>query len=147
MKYSKISATILFVMAIFLIACNNNSKVAPKKTITPTPVPTLEPPQNARGVWHYTCIKGCVGGSGSAGNCTTCGNTLAHNSAYHSNSAPSSAPFANAPFATPPAAPSGKNSNGIWHYTCARGCAGGSGSAGNCGNCGDALAHNTAYHN
>lgn len=42
-----------------------------------------EPPQNAQGVWHYTCPNGCVGGAGSAGPCASCGTTLAHNAAYH----------------------------------------------------------------
>lgn len=42
-----------------------------------------EPPQNANGVWHYTCPQGCEGGAGSAGTCAKCGATLAHNSAYH----------------------------------------------------------------
>lgn len=39
---------------------------------------------NANGQYHYTCTNGCAGGAGSAGNCATCGSTLAHNSAYHS---------------------------------------------------------------
>jgi len=48
-----------------------------------TPPTTLEPPQNANGVWHYTCTAGCSGGGGSAGKCATCGGDLAHNTAYH----------------------------------------------------------------
>ncbi|MEM1120036.1 MAG: hypothetical protein AAGJ18_06275 [Bacteroidota bacterium] len=40
-----------------------------------------------------------------------------------------------------------QNANGIWHYICSAGCAGGAGSAGNCATCGGALAHNAAYHN
>jgi hypothetical protein len=39
--------------------------------------------QNAAGVWHYTCSKGCEGGAGAAGNCAKCGNPLTHNSAFH----------------------------------------------------------------
>ncbi len=42
-----------------------------------------EPPQNADGVWHYTCSAGCSGGAGGAGSCSQCGNALSHNSAYH----------------------------------------------------------------
>lgn len=42
-----------------------------------------EPPQNAAGIWHYTCANGCSGGAGSAVACSTCGNTLVHNTAYH----------------------------------------------------------------
>lgn len=45
--------------------------------------PTQEPAQNAKGVWHYTCSKGCAGGAGSATTCAKCGSTLAHNQAYH----------------------------------------------------------------
>lgn len=48
-----------------------------------TPPATPEPAQNAAGVWHYTCPKGCAGGAGSAVACGTCGSTLAHNTAYH----------------------------------------------------------------
>ncbi len=39
-----------------------------------------------------------------------------------------------------------QNAQGVWHYTCNAGCAGGAGSAGNCATCGGALAHNSAYH-
>lgn len=42
-----------------------------------------EPPQNAAGVWHFTCPNGCAGGSGAAGTCGSCGGTLVHNSVYH----------------------------------------------------------------
>lgn len=48
-----------------------------------TPAAAPEPSQNAAGVWHYTCEKGCLGGAGAAGTCNSCGGTLAHNSAYH----------------------------------------------------------------
>lgn len=47
------------------------------------PAATPEPPQNAAGVWHYTCSNGCAGGAGSAVACATCGSTLAHNTGYH----------------------------------------------------------------
>jgi len=40
-----------------------------------------------------------------------------------------------------------QNENGVWHYTCSRGCPNGAGSATKCKNCGTVLAHNTAYHN
>jgi transcription initiation factor IIE alpha subunit len=42
-----------------------------------------EPAQNSRGVWHYTCPKGCSGGAGSDVACANCGATLVHNTAYH----------------------------------------------------------------
>jgi len=39
-----------------------------------------------------------------------------------------------------------QNEKGVWHYTCALGCPGGSGSATKCKNCSNTLAHNPAYH-
>lgn len=42
-----------------------------------------EPAQNAKGVWHYSCPKGCEGGAGAAGPCAKCGTALAHNGTYH----------------------------------------------------------------
>jgi len=56
--------------------------VTPPPAATTSPV-TPEPPQNAAGVWHYTCSAGCAGGSGSAVACASCGATLVHNTAYH----------------------------------------------------------------
>ena len=41
------------------------------------------PAQNAYGDFHYICNNGCIGGSGSASKCNTCGETLAHNTLYH----------------------------------------------------------------
>lgn len=64
----------------------NSAPTIPSMTPTMTPPitpPTAEPAQNAAGVWHYTCGKGCTGGAGAAGSCGTCGGALAHNSAYH----------------------------------------------------------------
>lgn len=49
----------------------------------PVTTTSAEPAQNARGVWHYTCSNGCVGGAGSAVACSVCGATLAHNTLYH----------------------------------------------------------------
>ena len=42
-----------------------------------------EPAQNDLGVWHYTCVNACVGGSGSPINCVSCGTLLEHNTIYH----------------------------------------------------------------
>jgi len=80
-------------------AFHDNGNVAPDITTTTSaggnpsgspfiqsPVTTTkapEPPQNATGVWHYTCAKGCAGGAGAAGSCSGCGGPLAHNPAYH----------------------------------------------------------------
>ncbi len=44
---------------------------------------TPSPAQNAYGDYHYTCPNGHPGGSGSAGNCTSCEATLVHNQLYH----------------------------------------------------------------
>ncbi len=51
--------------------------------ITPVPNPTTGQAQNAAGVYHYTCPKGCAGGAAAAGSCGTCGEALAHNQAFH----------------------------------------------------------------
>lgn len=59
-------------------ASNNNNNAS-----NPFNTPQAEPAQNAAGVYHYTCSNGCAGGAASAGNCSSCGNALAHNSAYH----------------------------------------------------------------
>ena len=50
---------------------------------TPATPPTPPAAQNAAGVYHYTCSNGCAGGSGTQGNCATCGNALVHNTAFH----------------------------------------------------------------
>lgn len=101
----------IFYLSIFsllvTIACKSDSKpasesAAPEATTTqpaatPAPVdanvpanftPTTapqssEPPQNAKGVWHFTCPKGCPGGGGGATACAKCGTTMVHNAAYH----------------------------------------------------------------
>lgn len=155
MKAFKIFTILLFSVAISLFSCKEKN-TTPKQA-APTPaIPTkAEPTQNAIGVYHYTCIKGCAGGAGSAVNCTTCGSVLVHNQAYHTNvnSGQSSAPFAspqmnpsvNSTVIPTPAEPS-QNAAGVWHYTCAKGCAGGAGTGGSCASCGNALAHNAAYH-
>jgi hypothetical protein len=128
--------------------------VAPAPGATPPATP--EPAQNAAGVWHYTCPKGCEGGAGSAIACAKCGTTLAHNQAYHGN--PANPTTAANPAATPPTPTPGsttlpaptpepaQNAKGVWHYTCPGGCAGGAGSAIACAKCGKTLAHNQTYH-
>jgi len=137
----------------------------------PTATPTPEPAQNAEGVWHFTCAKGCEGGAGKIGPCPKCGEQLAHNQAYHAGQAnqPGATATINkgdatntqtiqpqitttpggtpgAPAATPPPAEPAQNAAGVWHFTCPKGCAGGAGKVGPCGKCGEQLAHNQAYH-
>lgn len=146
--------------------------------ITPPAAPGAEPPQNAQGVWHYTCPNGCAGGAGGASPCAGCGTTLVHNQAYHGGGATtttspvianpgpggkgsitnpvikspgtaniqpiSATTAAGTPAAAAPEPP--QNADGVWHYTCPNGCAGGAGSATACAGCGTTLAHNQGYH-
>jgi hypothetical protein len=163
MKYLQLLALLLVSSVIFLSSCKEPVKAPKEEVLQPlnleqwanqpsaaTQNPAAagaEAAQNAVGVWHYTCSQGCVGGAGMAGNCNTCGGLLAHNAGYHANtvnSSTSSTPFAtlNAPAGVEPS----QNAAGVWHYSCGKGCAGGSGSAGNCNACGTVLAHNAAYH-
>lgn len=133
----------------------DNGETAPAGTTTTTQVtpPPAEPPQNATGVWHYTCPNGCEGGGGAAGPCAKCGATLAHNSAYHGSGGTTTTtttppPAGTNPGATtisPPVEPA-QNAAGVWHFTCPNGCDGGGGAVGPCTKCGGTLAHNQAYH-
>ncbi|MFT4697164.1 MAG: hypothetical protein ACI9SJ_000280 [Flavobacteriaceae bacterium] len=144
MKYAKILIILFFSSIITLYSCNEKAKEPKKVEETPKTIESTTPEASKSNgeVYHYTCNKGCAGGAAAAGNCGTCGNTLAHNQAFHNktNSTPN-----NTPFNTQPSDP-GKNTAGIWHYTCAKGCADGAVAAGNCGACGNTLAHNQAYH-
>jgi hypothetical protein len=157
-------------IALFLQACQNNNTADSTKLATedaigqpaatnpadlanpaaPTAT-TAEPPQNAAGVWHYTCPKGCAGGAGAASPCSQCGTTLVHNQTYHGASQPATAPTITPADGAAAAAPQGKNeppqnAKGVWHYTCPKGCAGGSGAASPCPQCGTTMTHNTVYH-
>ena len=60
--------------------------------------------------------------------------------------APVTANTATTPPPPPPTPEPAQNAQGIWHYTCPNGHAGGAGSATACGECGATLAHNSAYH-
>ena len=61
-----------------------NGPLKVPKTNLGTPTNTAaSPAQNALGVFHYTCTKGCYGGAGTTSKCTSCGSDLAHNQAYH----------------------------------------------------------------
>lgn len=64
-----------------------NPGINPVTSPTTNPAATMQPPsaQNAKGVFHYTCPKGCAGGAAGAGKCATCGGELAHNQAFHNN--------------------------------------------------------------
>lgn len=137
-----------------------NARAAAEANNGAAATPAAEPPQNTAGVWHYTCPNGHTGGAGSAAPCAVCGTTLVHNTAYHNTSAPATPVGATTTAGnattippttiTPPVNQTPEppqNAAGVWHYTCANGCAGGAGSATACAVCGSTLAHNTAYHN
>lgn len=159
MKYSKILAVILLSSVLSFYSCKDNANSQSEDSIeapavldannlpTPTP-PGAEPAQNAAGVWHFTCAKGCAGGGGAIGPCSVCGGQLAHNTAYHDTGSNPNATTTITPPVTPPSAVEpAQNAAGVWHFTCAKGCAGGAGAIGPCPKCGGELAHNTAYHN
>lgn len=166
MRYLSTLSIVIALMGIVLLsACKNESDTARDnavQNVTPAPAdgttaapavtppaPTQEPAQNAAGIWHYTCPKGCEGGGGAATACAKCGTTLVHNQGYHANTEPSLSVGGNnqtAPVATPPTQEPAQNAKGVWHYTCSKGCAGGAGSAIACAKCGATLAHNQAYH-
>ncbi len=122
----------------------------------PATPPTPEPAQNAEGVWHFTCAKGCEGGGASASEtCKKCGGPLAHNQGYHGSQPTPSAtttidPSNPNPTVLPPttkAPEPAQNASGVWHFTCAKGCEGGGAAASEtCKKCGGPLAHNQGYH-
>jgi hypothetical protein len=154
-------------VATLFFSCKNDPKATQGSTVdtsaqpsatvpavNPTAVPNVvnptEPPQNAKGIWHYTCSKGCAGGAGSAAPCAKCGTVLAHNTKYHGD-VPTPAPGAAAPgaaqtSATPPKPEPAQNAKGVWHYTCSDGCAGGAGAISPCAKCSKPLVHNQTYH-
>lgn len=169
MKTLKNFAVVVCVSVLTFYGCKDETKAA--VTATPTTTETAQETtptdtntdtdtkviaENTGTVYHYTCSRGCAGGSATAGTCSTCGNTLAHNQAFHSNNtnqdnsnvAPLFGdPAKNANTNTSSTTNASQNAAGVFHYTCGNGCAGGAGAAGNCSNCGATLAHNQAYHN
>ncbi|HLP95981.1 MAG TPA: hypothetical protein VK168_18190 [Saprospiraceae bacterium] len=153
---------LLMLIGAFLPACQNNaepegSKLATEGAMGANPAaqqapaastPTNEPPQNAAGVWHFTCPKGCAGGAGSAVPCGQCGTTLVHNQIYHGEAQPMSSPAAPGDNAAAPAKKDEppQNAKGVWHFTCPKGCSGGAGAAAPCPQCGTVMTHNAVYH-
>ena len=59
---------------------------------------------------------------------------------------PSTATIPNVATPNPTTSESPQTAEGVWHYTCSKGCAGGAGAAGSCATCGGPLAHNASYH-
>jgi len=169
-----ISLCVAFVALLF-VACQSDKKPTTTQGPAPTPMQPLTAPTVATaGVQHYICPNNCVGsGAAQAGTCPTCGTAYAHNAAFHNqpgNNAgnpqlPSNSPspiIMNPQPTTPqpttttttiqnPQTPAtaeepAQNAAGVWHYTCSKGCAGGSGTRGMCAKCGAGLDHNVAYH-
>jgi hypothetical protein len=157
---------ILVLIALIAISCGDSSssqttpttgdpsstgvQPAPPAFQPPTaPPPTAEPAQNAEGVWHYTCPKGCAGGGGSAVPCGNCGTTLVHNTGYHSGGNTQTQPPIELNQTTPPPPPTAEpaqNAQGVWHFICPNGHEGGGSKIGPCGVCGTDLVHNSGYH-
>ncbi|MCU0347919.1 MAG: hypothetical protein MUC59_13345 [Saprospiraceae bacterium] len=172
MKIKSLLAILAFCAVGALFSCKNEGDAARDAAVqslqsgqpagdaaaNPAATPAAEPAQNAAGVWHYTCPKGCEGGAGSATACAKCGTTLAHNAAYHPAPTQEASTPVDKPTVTslPPGMTQvespikkeepAQNAKGVWHYTCSAGCAGGAGSATACAKCGKTLAHNQAYH-
>lgn len=69
--------------SIYHTNANSTPSTAPYTTGPYATPPVTTPGKNTKGIWHYSCEKGCVGGSGTEGTCGTCGTTLTHNSNYH----------------------------------------------------------------
>ncbi len=155
MKILSISLTVAL-FSLFL-SCDNDSAVREKAAQTlPQPSPqtnTNQMPASGgalAGVQHYICPNNCQGSGGAAqGNCPVCGTGYLHNQAFHANDAQNQATPPPTPTPNPatPATEPAQNTAGVWHYTCAKGCAGGAGIATACSKCGGTLAHNAAYHN
>jgi len=161
MKSLKLTFCCLLFASFLFTGCADGDKDAVRskaRQAIPEAAPVATPPPATAstnpGVAHYICANNCEGSGGdSQGNCPVCGNPYEHNAAFHNNPAnaptttPTSATTPGVPPITPPAPEPAQNAAGVWHYTCANGCAGGGGAAGPCGTCGGELAHNTAYHN
>lgn len=110
----------------------------------PTPQKTVG---SGAAVRHFVCPDRCADGHADAeGPCPTCGKGLLHNDAFHwkdGQRPPEPQPL---PAEMLPPPEPDQNAAGVWHYTCAQGCAGGSGKAEACAGCGEVLAHNQTYH-
>ncbi len=160
---------ILFSLSLVFTACNGDQTPSSDTTTTTTtttptataPATNAVPPATggvAGAVEHYVCPNGHAGsGAAQAGNCSQCNTALVHNQAFHANDpAPTTPtpsfnndavpPAAGSTVTTTPTTPA-QNAAGVFHYTCAAGCAGGAAGAGTCSSCGGELAHNQAYHN
>lgn len=156
----------MLLTGLAITACQGDNATDSAATTAPPVTPVTAPGSagaaaGVAAVEHYTCPAGHVGSGGAAaGACAQCGATLVHNQAFHGTQpsiTPPASSGANPMFQDPNAAPAtttiapptepAQNASGVWHYTCAAGCAGGGASASPCAQCGATLVHNTAYHN
>jgi hypothetical protein len=165
--YSSVSKLCACLVILMAFACGEKSStvrdsareslgVNENLSTTTAPPPSATIPTGASGVMHYTCPNNCEGSGGAAaGSCPVCGTAYEHNQAFHNQTQqptekmtfPGQTTTVPADGSTPPPTPEpAQNASGVWHYTCANGCAGGAGGAGTCASCGGALAHNAAYH-
>ena len=142
-NYMKTLKIILFFVLAISFSCKEEK-----------PKPILQENNATASVKHYICANNCENsGSDVIGACPVCKNPYIHNTAFHNQDFMKNGPLnvptnIQAPAANTPAAPSpAQNAKGIYHYTCPKGCYGGSGTATQCANCGEPLAHNQEYHN
>jgi hypothetical protein len=170
MKFSRFLIIPLFGAFILVIACNTKKDdatteedqniITPASTMMqdPSDMPSTFPSTSpTNGVSHYKCnTAGCTGGADGQGKCPVCGADLVHNPAFHNQGAEATGTTPADPISVTPSSggntvmpnpPSAQNAQGVYHYTCPKGCSGGAASAGNCATCGGALTHNQAYHN
>lgn len=150
----KLIYSCLIVSCAIIFSCDNDRAIREKAAQSlPKSNPALnnQSPMNTSlaGVQHYICPNNCANSGGAEqGNCPVCGTAYLHNQAFHANDAQNQIPPTPNPATTPTPTPEpAQNAAGVWHYTCAKGCAGGAGTATTCSTCGGTLAHNAAYHN
>ncbi len=149
--------SLVIAASLALTTCKNDGKKAASDTSSAS---ASAPSASAVAVKHYICPNNCAGSGGDTpGQCPVCKTEYQHNDAYHQQPGQQPTPQPSAPAVADPASsgqspviqmpPSNdppQNAKGVWHYTCPKGCLGGSGAAGPCPKCGEQLAHNAAYH-
>jgi hypothetical protein len=156
-RMKSIFSTLLIAGLLVFSACNEtestNTEGSDNLRTSSDVMGTSPAASNTGGVQHYICANNCAGSGGpSAGTCPICGAEYIHNDAFHAQDASQEQPQItlgdqnNTNAATPPPTEPAQNAKGVWHYTCASGCAGGGGAPGSCASCGGALQHNDAYH-
>lgn len=169
MKLHNLLIITLFGAFFLIVACGNKKEdpTTEQTTLSPDAGIVAQDPsavtasQTSGGTeLHYKCPKNCEGGGGDAqGKCPVCGTELVHNQAFHSQAPATPGSSPQTPIQVTPtnqtgdataqqtaAPPAAQNAQGLWHFTCSKGCAGGAGVAGNCAKCGNPLAHNPAFH-